>query len=574
VSTLILAAVGVLTAAGASAGAILLPPGRARAAAMLAALALFPLLILGDQWNSPQIADLRDEPAQLIGLGLGATAAALALAWAFIRWPIALPLAIVFALPFRVPLEAGGDTANLLIPLYLVIAAGVLSTAFRAWSPSGTHADRSETPSTTTASSATDEAASSASEEGAGVPLRELVSRPRQEPIRPPQRGFRQGDPRSLLPLLLSAVVLLYAIQTLYSPDFSKSLQNVCFFLVPFSLVYALLSDLEWDRRLLKLTLWVIAAEAIAFVIVGSVEYATRSLFWNDQVIRSNEFHTYFRVNSIFWDPNIYGRYLALTIVVATAALLWARERRALALLTALIAVLWLGLVPTFSQSSFAALLGGLAVLAALRWSWRWTLAALGAGAALAVLAVVFAGGISKPSPDRLNVWSGGRTNLVSGGADLFAQRPLWGYGAGSFPRAYRERIATKKAPVSVSHTQPVTVAAEQGLIGLLAYTALLLTALWTMSHGLRGAGRTPLRELVSRPRQEPVRPPQRGFQEGGPTGTPTTAHTIARIAVLAAFAALLVHTMAYAGFFEDPIAWALLAVGAALAAAPVRDPA
>jgi len=32
---------------------------------------------------------------------------------------------------------------------------------------------------------------------------------------------------------------------------------------------------------------------------------------------------------------------------------------------------------------------------------------------------------------------------------------------------------------------------------------------------------------------------------------------------------------MAYAGFFEDPIAWVLLAVGASLAAAPaVRDPA
>ena len=75
-------------------------------------------------------------------------------------------------------------------------------------------------------------------------------------------------------------------------------------------------------------------------------------------MIRSNEFHTYFRVNSVFWDPNIYGRYLALAIVVAMAALLWARERRDQALLTALVAVLWLGLAPTFSQSSFVALLG------------------------------------------------------------------------------------------------------------------------------------------------------------------------------------------------------------------------
>ena len=88
-------------------------------------------------------------------------------------------------------------------------------------------------------------------------------------------------------------------------------------------------------------------------------------------MIRSNDFHTYFRVNSVFWDPNIYGRYLALVIVVAMAALLWAKERRSFLLLTGLVAVLWIGLVPTFSQSSFIALLAGLAVLAALRWSLR-----------------------------------------------------------------------------------------------------------------------------------------------------------------------------------------------------------
>ena len=42
----------------------------------------------------------------------------------FMRRPGLLPLAVVFALPFRVPLELAGSTANLLIPLYLVIGAG------------------------------------------------------------------------------------------------------------------------------------------------------------------------------------------------------------------------------------------------------------------------------------------------------------------------------------------------------------------------------------------------------------------------------------------------------------------
>jgi hypothetical protein len=45
----------------------------------------------------------------------------------------------------------------------------------------------------------------------------------------------------------------------------------------------------------------------------------------------------------------------------------------------------------------------------------------------------------------------------------------------------------------------------------------------------------------------------------------------IARAAILATFTALLVHTMAYAGFYEDPIAWVLLAMGASLAAARQR---
>lgn len=360
----------------------------------------------------------------------------------------------------------------------------------------------------------------------------------------PPEERVGQGGPPDpatgparLLPFALAAVVVLYALQTLYSPDFSKSLQDVCFFFVPFSLVYGLLRDVAWTRKLLGLVLWVVALEAVAFVIVGSIEYLSRDLFWNAQVIRSDDFHTYFRVNSIFWDPNIYGRYLALVIVIAMAALMWARERRTLALLACLVAVLWIGLVPTFSQSSFAALLAGLAVLAALRWSWRWTAGAVAVVVVFGIVVVLFAGGISKLSPDRLNVDTGGRADLVSGGAELFAKRPIWGWGAGGFPAAYKEQIATKKVPVSVSHTEPITVAAEQGLIGLVAYAALLVTALWTMSSGLF-ARRAP-----------------------GP----------ARQAVLAAFVALLVHTMAYAGFYEDPIAWVLLAAGASLAVSQRR---
>jgi len=524
----LLAGLGVVIAVLAAAAAILLPAGRLRSLAMLAALLLFPVLILGDQWHSHQIVDLRDHPARLLALGAIALVASAALACLFRRWPILLPLAIVAALPFRVPLHAGGDTANLLVPLYLVIAGGVLASAAQSWLSAdpllpGGGAVLGDHP---------EEAAPAAPAAGGST-----------------KTATGAAGPSAWVPWLLAGAVVLYGLQTLYSEDFSKGLQSVCFFYVPFGLVFGLLRDVSWDRRLFSLVLWAIGLEAVAFVGVGTIEHFTRELFWNNQVIRSNEFHTYFRVNSVFWDPNIYGRYLALVTVVAMSALLWTRECRAQALLTALVAVLWIGLVPTYSQSSFLALLAGMAVLAALKWSLKWTLAAAATFAVLGVAVVLLAGGASKLSPNRLNVDTSGRANLVSGGVHLFSQRPLYGYGSGSFPKAYREHVKSHKAPVSVSHTEPITVAAEQGLVGLTLYAALVVTALWTMAAGLR----------PSLSRLSVSRAPARRY------------HPIARAAILATFVALLVHTMAYAGFYEDPITWVLLAAGASLAAADSR---
>jgi putative inorganic carbon (hco3(-)) transporter len=487
-----LSGAGVVIAAACAAASILLPAGRTRSAAMLTALVLFPLLIVGDQWHNHQIVELRHHEAKAAVAIVVGVVLVVALAWVFRRWPILMPLAIIGTLPFRIPLESGGETANLLVPLYVVIGAGVLASVF----------------------------------------------------LPPPAEKRR---PRWVAKTL-AIFVVLYALQALYSEDFSKGLQEVCFFLVPFTLAYILLRELPWDRKLLTWALVLIAVEAIAFVLIGSVEYLSRSLFWNEAVIRSNEFHTYFRVNSMFWDPNIYGRYLALVLVVLTAAAIWVRERRPFWLLAGAILVLWLGLAQTFSQSSFIALLAGLAVLAALRWSWRWTLGLVVVGAVGAALVVLFVGGSGKITPDKFNVDTSGRSHLISGGAELFADRPLWGYGSGSFQQAYKNHLDGGKAPVTISHTEPITVASEQGLIGLAAYVALIVVSLWTMGAGLwaRGPDRDPPHVLI------------------------------ARAAVLAAFVALLVHTMAYAGFFQDPITWVLMAVGASLAAgrsgAPVRS--
>jgi hypothetical protein len=62
--------------------------------------------------------------------------------------------------------------------------------------------------------------------------------------------------------------------------------------------------------------------------------------------------------------------------------------------------VLWGGLVLTFSQSSFTALLVGLAILGAMRWSVRWALILSGGALVVAVAFVALAPG-SGPSRAR-----------------------------------------------------------------------------------------------------------------------------------------------------------------------------
>ena len=79
------------------AASILLPAGRPRSAAMLTALVLFPLLILGDQWHANQIVELRHHQAKAAVAIIVGGVLVFALAWVFVRWPALMPLAIIAA---------------------------------------------------------------------------------------------------------------------------------------------------------------------------------------------------------------------------------------------------------------------------------------------------------------------------------------------------------------------------------------------------------------------------------------------------------------------------------------------
>src|SRR5215213_9433153 len=97
--------------ATAVAGVFALPSLRARAIAAIVALVLAPALLLGELWDNPQIASLRDKPAGLAAAIVLGAIVAIALAALFVRRPTVLPLLAFFTLPFRIPVETGGESA-------------------------------------------------------------------------------------------------------------------------------------------------------------------------------------------------------------------------------------------------------------------------------------------------------------------------------------------------------------------------------------------------------------------------------------------------------------------------------
>ncbi len=490
---------GVIAVAALAAAVLLAREDSSRAWAMLAALVLAPVLLLADIWRSPQLDVIhRHPPVAAVAAALGVVLVA-ALAVAIARRPRLLGPLTVVALPFRIPISVGGHTYNLLVPLYVVIAAAALAWLVPVLS------GRRAAPAPRRGLGFDDGAAGPVAG-GAGI------------------HRFEQ---------LLAAFLVLYALQASYSVDFQSALRNTVFFYVPFALLQRQLRELSWDRELLTRCLVATAALAVVFACLGFVEEATKSILLNPKLIATNSNHPYFTVNSVFFDPDIFGRYLALVMILLVAVLLYEPSRRRQLAATAVLAVLWGGLVLTLSRSSLGALLVGMATLAALRWRMRPVLIAAAAvlvlgGAAVAISPKTF--GLNQG----LNNASSGRANLITGGLRMFGDEWLYGYGSGGFSVEYKHQNPAISSSLSDSHTIPITVAAEQGLLGLIVYLALVLTALRTV------------------------------FDSSGALP--------ARAAIAAAFLALVMHTMLYADFLEDPVTWTLLGVGSALATQHARE--
>ncbi len=461
---------GVLSSLGLA--ALLVAPGRWQRLAGLGAWALGAIVLavyLAPHGHRPLLAG-----AAVVGLLLVAVCA-----YVFHRWPFVLPFAALACVAARIHVHVGSTEANLLVPMYGVVAAAALLLAWELW----------------------------------------------------------QGDARAreLGPVAwpLAAFVGWGGLSMIWTQDVRQGAIELLFFYLPFGLLAVALARLRWSRLIALGLLVEVTAMAVVFSAIGIYQYEAHKLFWNQKLVVSNAYAPFFRVNSVFWDPSIYGRFLVVAILALLVVVLFGRDRRWLLGATAAIAVIWAGLFFSYSQSSFAALAAGVVIAAIFAWG-RW-----GIGLAVATLLVVVATALAVPSVrhDLFGHSAGksatsGRGTLVRRGLHIAVHHPVAGVGLGGFKHAYADLAGLKgKEPnAAASHTTPVTVAAEGGIVGFAIYAWLLVAALLL-------AFRRFARDLPG----------------------------LTALALGLVLTAIAVHSLFYSAFFEDPTVWAAIGLAAAL---------
>ena len=253
------------------------------------------------------------------------------------RWPYLLAFATLACIPLRLPVDIGSDEVNLLLPLYAVIGGLALSLG---WS-------------------------------------------------------LLHGDDRSRelgpVALPLAAFVGWTGLSLVWAVDVRRGAILLGAFLLPFGLLALGFARLPWRGRWLTWLWGGLVATALLYALVGGYQWLTRDVFWNPSVKVFNAYAPFFRVNSVFWDPSVYGRYLTVAILASLAGIVLGGVRGwRVAGLYAVVVATWLGLLISFSQSSFVALAAGIVVAVAVAWGRRATLAlvTLGLLTAVVVLAV------------------------------------------------------------------------------------------------------------------------------------------------------------------------------------------
>ena len=459
---------------------VLLPRGRVAPLVGFGLLGLATLLIGWSLVGSSDVKLLFTDPAG-IGLVVVGTAGAILLAVPLARYPAVVPVALAAVAPFRVPVQLGDEDAFLLLPLYLVLASAVVAFAYCVF------------------------------------------------------RGWRPSSPPLLLALPLAAFVAYVAVSFLWTYDQREGGIELAFFVFPFVAgvgIVARMPFAEWLGRALGMTL---VGLGLLFAAIGLWQAHTRTLFFARDVEVANAYTSFFRVTSLFKDPSLYGRYLVIPIAILLVAL-WLRRGRSLEWIpiAVVIAFLFAGLYFSYSQSSFVALFCVAFAVAFLAAGRRLRIVLLVCAAVAALGAAAFA---AQAVQDRsLKEVTSSRSRLVTITLDAFTLEPVAGVGVGGQPQASGDAIGTKKAKRNASHTTPLTVLAEFGVIGFTLY-------LWLL------AAVTAALVVVTRRERE------LGY------------------ALAAVLLVLFVHSLLYAGFFEDPLTWGVFALAAGVVATvPVEE--
>ena len=421
-------------------------------------------------------------PVELLGGVFAALGIGIGLALAFRRLPWLFPALALACVPVRIGVHVGHSSSKLLVPLYIVILG---ATILLAW---------------------------------------DLIA------------GDSRARELRAASWPLAAYLVWTGLSISWTRDVSGGAIELLAFYVPFVLLALGVARLPWSELGLRVLYVQITAMAVVFAAIGFYQYDTRNIFENPKLGVSNAYAPFFRVNSVFWDPSVYGRFLVVAMAPSVALIVLGRSLKWSLAAAAVLVVTWFGLLISFSQSSFAALLVVVIGAAFIAWRWRALVAVALAFAVLAGIAVAqpqIRRSLQHHTTAGLNSASSGRASLVANGIRIAKAHPVRGVGVGGFKRAYADRVHLKgKNPkTAASHDTPVTVAAETGIPGLVLF-GWLLVALFRQAF--RRAGRVGL---------------------------------IAGLGL----AAILCHSLFYNAFFEDPLTWML--IGLVALASPLLVP-
>ena len=345
-------------------------------------------------------------------------------------------------------------------------------------------------------------------------------------------RGTAGSNRLGRVGLALAAVVAAAALSLLWTVDIEKGAYAMVAYYLPLGVLAALIGERRLTATYAARLAALQVAVACVLAAVALYEWQTRHLYFNEKLITTNAYTTFFRVNSLIFDPSLYGRSAMLALLTCAAVLVLAPpSRRALAAAVAL-PLIAAGLFVTYSQSSLVALVFGCLAIAAVAWPRR---ALIGS---VVLVVALSAGALALPQTRRalssnpLNKLSSSRLGLAERGGDAFLRHPLQGVGLGGYSVAASRtgNVHSKLAP----HDVLVETASEEGLLGLAALAAFA----WTVVAAIRA------------PRREHDR--------------------VVRTVIAIELGAIAIHSLAYDTFFEDPLTWAFAAFLAAGAAASV----